>query len=438
MLDIFANKRPVNGEIGATNRIGIPEILSPGSRILLVSDGADGNWLQEHGRKPLINGVNTFSEKLTSMLQEKGYKVDFTHPFSTEPGMDRRIFRTGPMPFYRTVEMVTNNPLYVNRQVMELLDKKPDGVFIATVEGFLGLTTMLACRRLGIPYTLASTTNFAEYASTYVAKSTHNIVRPSPNIFQAVINLLYRKASHILVPTATMQKRFEQMGFEGTTIWQRGVDTTLFRPSREGDVNPYEQFEWYRDNPLPILLSVGRVGADKNLPHFLDMTDEEIMPATGQKFHKVIIGDGPQFDEYKTKYKNPTVHFLGSYSHDEVSPFFRFARLFVFPSTKDAFGNVIVEAGASGTPVLAYSGNDGSYPIGSQDCVLDGENGVKIPYGEPLISGLPRALQIDRNTVHQSTVENFSWDKTFQIFLEHIVPIDWNNVRRSRGGRARN
>ena len=175
--------------------------------------------------------------------------------------------------------------------------------------------------------------------------------------------------------------------------------------------------------PLSILLYLGRIGTDKNIPDFIDITDQDIFKVTGKIFHKVLVGDGPRLEEYRKKYENSHVHFLGPYPHDQVGPFFRFARLFVFPSTKDTFGNVMLEAGASGTPILAYSGSDGSYEIGSQDCVFDGINGIKVPYGRPLIDGLTLALTVDRQTCACFTAEKFSWTTSFKIFLENITPV---------------
>ena len=237
----FTNKLRSNHNRQNFAPIQSEEILLPGSNILFVSDFADENWNLNHGRKPLISGIKTFSEQMTMMLREKGYEVNFIHPFITDES-DRRIFLTKPIPFYKTVEVLFNNPAYVHRKIKELLKRRPDGVFIATVEGILGVSTMLACRRLGISYTLASTTNFAEYFSTYITQSTHNFFKPNIDMLQVLSSLLYKGADHILVPTPTMQRIYKKQGFPDTVVWPRGVDSAMFRPAREGEKNPYEQF----------------------------------------------------------------------------------------------------------------------------------------------------------------------------------------------------
>ena len=113
------------------------------------------------------------------------------------------------------------------------------------------------------------------------------------------------------------------------------------------------------DLPRPIFLCVGRVAVEKNLPAFLDLD----LPGS-----KVVVGEGPELARLKAKY--PDAHFLGQRPSDELAEIYASADVFVFPSRTDTFGNVIIEALASGTPVAAY-------PVtGPIDIVGDGVGGV--------------------------------------------------------------
>src|SRR5690606_1122642 len=103
----------------------------------------------------------------------------------------------------------------------------------------------------------------------------------------------------------------------------------------------------------------GRVAVEKNLPAFLDLD----LPGS-----KVVVGDGPDLARLKARY--PDVHFLGTRLGEELAGIYAASDVFVFPSRTDTFGNVLLEALASGCPIAAY-------PVtGPLDIVGDTQCGV--------------------------------------------------------------
>jgi glycosyltransferase involved in cell wall biosynthesis len=185
-------------------------------------------------------------------------------------------------------------------------------------------------------------------------------------------------------------------GFHNIRRWSRGVDTDLFRP-RDKSFLTY---------PRPISMYVGRVAVEKNLEAFLKLD----IPGT-----KVVVGDGPQMEEYRRRY--PETTFEGARHGEELARYYAAADVFVFPSRTDTFGLVLLEALASGVPVAAYpvpgpldvlEVPDGAAPVGSMDADL----------ARAVISAL--TIPPERCREHALT---YSWRASAEQFLSNLRPL---------------
>lgn len=195
------------------------------------------------------------------------------------------------------------------------------------------------------------------------------------------------------MPTDSLKNDLQRWGFNHLTVWGRGVDTDLFQPARKVDLNL----------PGPVMLNVGRVAPEKNLEAFLEMQ------STGSK---VVVGDGPQLEEFRKKY--PEVHFPGMKKGIELAQYYASADVFVFPSKTDTFGLVMLEALASGTPVAAF-------PVtGPLDVLQQGITGIM---QQDLAKGTVEALQLDARTCREYA-EAHGWSTIAQQFLQALMPIN--------------
>jgi glycosyltransferase involved in cell wall biosynthesis len=327
-------------------------------RILLVTDA----W------HPQINGVVRTLDRLAHELVLAGHTVDLLTPLE---------FRTIPLPSYSDIRLALTTP----RQVAQRIEAaRPDHIHIAT-EGPLGLLARRYCVARGVAFTTSYHTRFPEYLRARL---------PVPESWTyRWLRRFHNAGAGTLVATPSLAAELVQRGFAEVRLWTRGVDTEIYRPDRKPAL----------DLPRPILLSVGRVAVEKNLPAFLELD----IPGT-----KVVVGDGPALAALKARY--PDAVFLGARTGDELADIYASADLFVFPSRTDTFGIVILEALASGLPVAAY-------PVtGPLDVLGDGLGGA---LSEDLGKAVRKALDIARSDARAKAM-TYSWSSCRALFLRHI------------------
>lgn len=327
-------------------------------RILMVTDA----W------KPQVNGVVQTLERLAEALAGRGIATEFLTPLS---------FRTLPLPTYPDIRLALTTPGRVARMIEAA---KPDHVHLVT-EGPLGYMARRHCRAEGRPFTTSYHTKFPEYLSARL---------PVPERWAyAMLRAFHNSGAGTLVATASLARHLEGHGFDRLRPWTRGVDSALFHPGRRRDLGL----------PRPIFLCAGRVAVEKNLQAFLDLD----LPGT-----KVVIGEGPELARLKARY--PAAVFMGRQPTEVLADHYASSDVFVFPSLTDTFGNVIIEALASGTPIAAF-------PVtGPVDIVRSGVDGV---LSQNLREAALGALAIDRAAARRRALD-FSWDACADMFMDVV------------------
>ncbi len=329
-------------------------------RIALITDA----W------HPQINGVVRTLDTVSQHLRAAGYTVDIISP---------ERFRTLPCPFYQEIRLSINAWPKVNRLLNEL---SPNAIHIAT-EGPLGWAARAYCMKHATPFSTSFHTRFAEMFERWFGLPRDWGYTP--------LRRFHNAAAATLVPTASMQTELEQRGFTGLNTWSRGVDTTLFHPDKRIDL-PY---------PRPIQLYVGRVSKEKNIEAFLE---------AGLLGTKLIVGNGPERATLEARY--PDAVFLGVKHGEELAQLYASSDVFVFPSKRDTYGIVMLEALASGTPVAAF-------PVPGPIDVLTDSNAATM--GDDLSHAIQHALTLSRTDV-RSRGEQFSWVTTAAQLANTLQP----------------
>jgi glycosyltransferase involved in cell wall biosynthesis len=183
----------------------------------------------------------------------------------------------------------------------------------------------------------------------------------------------YDQMQTIYVPSEFYRRQLLDNGFDARKlkVLKRGVDVRRFTP--EGRDRDFWPSRGARQKF--VFLYVGRVSKEKNLDLLLDSFVR--LRERGLEADLALVGGGPYMADLKKRYKRPDVLFTGFLENEELAKAYGSADAFVFPSTTDTFGNAVLEAQASGVPVIVS--NQG----GPAEIVEHGRSGLIFDTGDP-------------------------------------------------------
>jgi glycosyltransferase involved in cell wall biosynthesis len=313
---------------------------------------------------PEINGVAMTLARMVDGLSTRGHGIQVVRPRqgkSDRPesnGVEQALVRGIPIPRYDSLKL----GLPAGRILARLWsERRPDIVHIAT-EGPLGWSALGSARRLALPVSTDFHTNFHAYSRHY---GLGLIEKP----IAAYLRYFHNRAGCTLVPTEGMRHALAGQGFEGLRVVARGVDTALFHPARRSDAL---RAAWGARPDDPVVIYVGRLAPEKNLP--LAIRAFEAMRAVEPRARLVLVGDGPARAELEAGRRGYL--FAGMRRGEELAMHYASADLFPFPSVTETYGNVTVEAMASGLAVLAYD------YAAAREHIHHDENGLVAPFDD--------------------------------------------------------
>ncbi|CAF1152455.1 unnamed protein product [Rotaria sp. Silwood1] len=221
---------------------------------------------------------------------------------------------------------------------------------------------------LNIPIVWSSHTNIDFYLLTYIRSGAITMAR---RIYQ-YIRLKHLSYSSInLTVSRDFADFMEHTGVPHPVIvWKTGVDSELFNPTRQSRSMRYRMFGTYNNfteeqmDSITLFLCVGRIAAEKNF-EFLSIVLERIPSQT----FLCIIGDGPFRNTVEPLFPKDRVYFFGYLGGEELASAYASADYFIYASVSETFGQVYLEAMASGTPVIAAEGGQ------LKEFFINGEHG---------------------------------------------------------------
>jgi glycosyltransferase involved in cell wall biosynthesis len=160
----------------------------------------------------------------------------------------------------------------------------------------------------------------------------------------------HRRAGCTLVPTAQLAEALAARGYERLRIVGRGVDSDTFSPARRSAAL---RATWGADDTTPVVLLVSRLAPEKNIPLALEAF--AAMHALRPQARLVLVGDGPMLASLQGMLgagRGPIL--AGRKENGALAAHYASADIFLFPSLTETFGNVVIEAMASGLAVVAY------------------------------------------------------------------------------------
>ena len=302
---------------------------------------------------PKVDGIVTRLTKTVEHLVKAGDEVIVFCPEGAPSNyMGAKVIGVPamPLPLYPELKLALPRP-----SVSEALEAfKPDLVHVVN-PAVLGLGGIWLAKTSGIPLVASYHTHLPKYLEHYgmgmlepllweLLKAAHN---------QAVLNLCTSTA---------MVAELSEKGIQNTDLWQRGVDTDLFRPELRSQEMRRRLLGNY-DDQGSLLLYVGRLSAEKQIERIKPVL--QALPQT----RLALVGDGPHRQQLEKCFENTATTFVGYLAGEELASAYASGDAFVFPSSTETLGLVLLEAMAAGCPVVGA--NRGGIP----DIISDGENG---------------------------------------------------------------
>lgn len=307
---------------------------------------------------PKLDGVTRTLARLLEHLQVQGHHALLLGP---DAGMGEyagaELVGTAglPLPFYPELKFNFFRPLFLRR----LSEFKPDIIHLVDPV-ILGATGIAAARFFNKPLVSSYHTNLAAYCEHF---GFGLLTRP----MWLYNRFVHNQCSLTFCPSPSTAAMLRLQGFEHLRIWPRGVDNTLFWPLRRDEAL---RARWLASREEPqdkaILLYVGRVSWEKNLRLLI----QAYRRMDHARCHLVIVGDGPAYAEVQQELADLPITFTGYLRGHELATVYASADVFAFPSYTETFGQVVLEAMASGLPVV------GLLSEGVCDLVEDGVTGL--------------------------------------------------------------
>lgn len=290
---------------------------------------------------PELNGVALGVERVVQHLRSRGHAVDLLRPAQRHerpgPAEGQQWLCTGcPIPVYPDLRFGLAS---VAALVRRLQAHQAELVHVAT-PGPLAWAAVRAARQLGLATSSDFRTNFHQYSRYYGL----GLLAP---VVEAGLRQLHNRTQRTFVPSRSAYRQLAAQGFRHLQLLGRGVDAERFSPAWRCEAL---RAEWQAGKG-PVLLHVGRLAAEKNVE--LALRAHALLSRARPDTRMIVVGDGPLRSRLEKRY--PAARFVGVLRGEALSRAYASADAFLFPSLSDTFGNVTLEAMASGLPVLAFN-----------------------------------------------------------------------------------
>lgn len=354
---------------------------------------------------PEVNGVAMTLQRLADGLHRTGHHVEIIRPRQDRdpavPMAEECLIRGMPIPGYPALRF--GLPAY-RRLLRRWRQRRPDVVHVAT-EGPLGLSALFAAEKAGIPVLSTFHTNFHAYSRHYGLGLFNSLIL-------SYLRWFHNRTVLTLVPTKRLAEELQQTGFTRLAILPRGVDRTLFSPQRRSE---RLRTSWGASPTDLVCLYVGRLAPEKNLA--LLFATHAALATEKRGCRLVCIGDGPLRQSLRKRH--PDCLFPGELRGEELAASYASADLFLFPSMTETFGNVVVEALASGLPVVAFD------CAAANTLIRPGRNGALAPPGDAqAFMAAARSLIVqlsDKMREHcRESVASLDWDSLSACYLDYL------------------
>ncbi|WP_334177866.1 glycosyltransferase family 1 protein [Pseudoxanthomonas sp.] len=318
---------------------------------------------------PEVNGVALTVQGLEAGLRQRGHEVSVVRPRQPSDGAgidDTLLVRGASLPCYPGLKF----GLPATRRLLaQWKASPPDAIYVAT-EGPLGWSALRAARRLGIPAATGFHTRFDDYMRDYGLRFLqHTALR--------WMRRFHNGADATLVPTRELAEFLQSQGFRHVVRLARAVDAKHFSPAKRDQAL---RSSWGLGTDDVAVIYVGRIAAEKNLDLSIRAFRAIRQAQPDAKF--VWVGDGPVRE--RLAQEHPDFLFCGVQRGEALARHFASGDLFLFSSHSETFGNVTLEAMASGVPTVAFDYG------AAREHLVDGVHGAAVESDDDFVAAALR------------------------------------------------
>lgn len=288
---------------------------------------------------PQVNGVSRTLERLVGAVEARGGEVMIATVDDPTAPADRRVERWPSIPFWAYPQLQMAAPQ--RTRALDLVARWRPTIIHSATEFGVGLSGLVAARETRVPFVSSYHTHFTAYLRHYRLQALDVIGWP-------FLRWFHNAGRRTFAPSEIVRRELEANGFTNTLVWSRGVDHARFNPS-------FRSQAWRArcgagDDAI-LVVYVGRLAPEKGIDVALAGM-RAVMARYGKRVAFALAGDGPAEARCRAIAPEGT-HFAGRLSGDDLSAFYASADVFVFPSITETFGNVVIEAMASGLAMVA-------------------------------------------------------------------------------------
>lgn len=304
-----------------------------------------------------VNGVAHTSRMLTATAERLGVPFQVVCAGPPDSATSRLQLDRGPAAFAVESDLSYDPFYYRHYSTAEARVRAfaPDVIHI-TGPSDVGTIGAVMAKKLGLPLVASWHTNLHEYAGERLPALVPGLIRRGVKgaALQA-LGAFYRLANVVMAPNPELLELVQRASGRPGFLMRRGVDTVLFDPAKRT-----------HSGPTLRIGCVGRLSVEKNI-HFLTNIERHLLAHGVTDFKICIIGDGAERDKLARDLRH--AEFAGVLRGEALSRAYADLDIFVFPSRTDTFGNVVLEALASGVPAVVTASG------GPKFIIHDGETG---------------------------------------------------------------
>lgn len=359
------------------------------------------------------DGVSLTLNRLVRYLEANGHEVLVIAPTIDNPPI-KHAGTLIPIPSFA---MPGRNEYRIGLGITDKVKTEislfnPDLVHIATPD-FTGFQTLMYASARNYPVVSSYHTHFSSYLEYYKLSFLESAL-------WAYLRFFYGNCVHIYVPSESMVAGLSKHGIQdGLRIWARGIETEVFNPSKRDE-------SWRLEHGIKeddvVISFVSRLVWEKEMRTLRSVFNE--LHKRNPKIKTVIVGEGPAGDELRATM--PNTFFAGYQKGENLARIYASSDVFMFPSITETFGNVTLEAQASGVPVVVANAQ------GNRSLVEHGYNGFLVT-PKDVAEFTERIMLLSRDSelrkqMGKNAIEfasRFTWDQIFsQLVSNYKEAID--------------